>query len=521
MFIELQKSNIVAMEFPLYPLVASLPLRISSSTFGPRLISWISLVAIVTVLYRWFGTSRKDPRDIWADRAGLFIAVSLSTMMGVDFLSVQPEPMAAGLSLVAAFYLDRYRRGEVRRDAILGGVFAGLAIMTKPVVLGILPGLVLFGVWGRGRWWRRGAVVLLAFLPWLLLYFAWDRWAVRLLHQEMHDTIVISIQHDLGEMKAHLKNDAFWREALFHFIPNYAGSWWLTPALVFGIFRALAEPRLRCFAVPFVVWLAGYILELLAFGDRLHSNAYYFILAPAPVVFFCAVGLGGLFRTLESRAERPPLTAFRTGLALSVLLPLGFLYATKTTWTSIDMNNLGLAVNRATWSSDMAMARLMLGLLLAISLGSLLRPKRIPTLVGIPVLLTVLLSGALALREADQYFRYYLSIGKRGSFSSEVKALRAAVDKYSRDGDRIVTGDMLFCYYALRNGFWTQEAQTPATLANVRQRGARLYVQVDAPEGPKTAPKLKGDLLADGPWWSMYCIDPQGCLPLTRSAGRR
>ena len=315
MFLELPRSsNIVAMEEPLYPLIASLLLRIGRDhIFGPRLLSYLSLVAGSTVLYRFFAIGRPDKRDVWADRAGLFVALACSVTIGTDFRSVQPEPLCAGLTMLAAWYFARYRDSEVLRDAVLGGVFAGLALLTKPLALGVLPGIALFGIWGRGRFLRRGLTVVLSILPGLAIYLLWDRWATHLLKTEMHGHIVISIQHDRAEMLRNLKNMAFFREGVFHFLANYAGSWWLVPAFVAGIFRSLADRRLARFGAPFLLWLVGYMVELLAFGDRLHSNAYYFILAPLPVAFFSAVGLGGFVRALESARSRPTTSPSSTG----------------------------------------------------------------------------------------------------------------------------------------------------------------------------------------------------------------
>jgi hypothetical protein len=514
MFLELASSNIIAMEVPVYPLLTSVLLRISGdSVVGPRLVSWLALVATVLVLFRILGIGRTSPRDAWADRAALLVAVSVSTMIAVDFRSIQPEPMAAGLSMVAADRFIRYRDSERRRDAIVGAVFTILAILTKPLVLGIVPGLVLFAVWGPGRWARRGLVVSTAILPGIVMYAAWDRWAAYLLRTEMHGLAIIAIEHDALTMLRNLKNVGYAREAILHFLPNYAGSWWLTPAFAAGIYRGLAEPRLRRFAVPFLVWLVGYLFELLAFGDRLHSNAYYFILAPAPVAFFCALGVGGFLRSLDSSEHRPPVTAYRVGLAVGVLLPLGLLAAKRSNWSSIDPKDLGFDRNSAVWTNDIGLMRLLLGLLVAIALGPTLRPLRVPKWLGVAVAIAVLSSGLWALRDAGQYMRYYTAIDKRARFTAELATLRAAVDKYSRIDDRVVTNvdEMFPLYYALRNGFRMDDLRTPAKIAGARARGARLYLHVDPFEGEPTLPQMRGPLLEHGRWWRIYCIDTAGC----------
>lgn len=514
MFTELQRSNVVAMEAPLYPLVASVLLRVGrDSVVGPRLVSWLSLVASAVVLFRMLGVDRADRRDAWADRAGLLVSLSLPAMIAVDFRSVQPEPVAAGLSMIAAGYFARYSGSDRRRDALLGAVFTTLAVLTKPSVLGVVPGLALFAVWGPGRWLRRALVVAGGLSSGLVLYAAWDRWAARLLRTEMNGVVVISIQHDATEMLRNLRNVAFAREALLHFIPNYAGSWWLTPALVAGIYRSLSDSRLRRFGVPFAVWLAGFTVELLAFGDRLHSNAYYFILAPAPVAFFCAVGLGGLVRALESATRRPPITAYRVALALALLLPLGLATARASTWSSVEPADFGFERNRAVWTDDLGLLRILMALVVAIALAPRLRPRRIPRWIGVPAILAVLSTGWWALRDRDQYFRFYTAITKRRGFTEELSALRAAVARYSSVDDRVVVNadEMTFFYYALRNGFPVAQVQSPAQLAAARARGARLYLHLDPLAAGETPPQMQGTLLERGRYWRMYCIDERGC----------
>lgn len=512
MFLELQRSNIVAMEAPLYPLLSSFFLRVSSSTVGPRLISWLSLVAIVHTLFRWLGMERSDPRTTWADRAGLFIALGLSPMIAVDFRSIQPEPLAAGLSMLAGACFVRYGDHERTRDAVLGAALTTLAILAKPLVIGIVPGLVLFAVWGRRRWLRRGLVVSGLLLLGLGLYVCWDRWASYLLKTEMDGTVVISIQHEPKEMLAHLNNPGFAREALLHFLPNFAGSWWLVPAFVAGVFRGFSERRQWRFAIPLAVWLAGYLVELLAFGDRLHSNAYYFILAPAPVAFFCALGLGGLVRALESPHHRPPVTAWRVALALAALLPMGFAFAKRTNWSSTAHADLGFGRNRLVWTSDLRVALLCVALLLAIAIGPHLRPRRVPGALGGALLLAILLSGVGAFRDARQYFGYYAGLDHRRGFDAELGRLRAAVDKLSDVDERVVVSsdEMVHFYYPLRNGFPASAVNTPAKLAHVRARGVRLYVHIDFEGGP-SAPLVSGNVIAKGAWWRIYCIDAAGC----------
>lgn len=515
MFLELDKSNIIAMEPPLYPLLISWLLKISGdSVFGPRLVSWLALVASVVVLWRMLGLGGRKAWDTWADRAGLLVAVSVSTMMATDFRSVQPEPMAAGLSMLAAFYFIRYRDSERRRDVIIGAVFTALALLTKPVVLGILPGLALFAVWGPGRWQRRALVVSAALLPGLALYAAWDRWAAHLLVTELNGYALIAIGHDVAAMLQNLQNVGYAREAVLHLLPNYAGSWWLTPALVAGMFRALSEPRLRRFGVPFLVWLVGYLAELLAFGDRLHSNAYYVILAPAPIAYFAALGVGAMVRVLDSGSERPSVKTFRVGLAVFVLLPLSLTVAKRANWSSTEVAHLGLQQNRAVWTSDIGLLRMFGVLLATIALGPSIRPPHIAKYLGAPLVVAVLSTGLWARRDAEQYLRFFAAVDKRAGFREELAALRAAVAKHTSVDERVaINGDEMYVYYyALRNGFSVEEDKPVSSRPEVARRAkdVRVYVHIETP-GQTTLPRMKGQLLEQGQWWRVYCVDEHGC----------
>jgi hypothetical protein len=156
MFAELASSNVVAMEPPLHPLLSSVVLRLAHGVFGLRLMSWLCLVAIVAILFRWLRSERAEGLRGWAEGAGLLLALGLPPAIAVEFRSIQPEPLAAALALGGAFFLTRYRDDERRRDALAGIALAGLAVYAKPVALGVLPAQVLFAAWGPGRRGRPG-----------------------------------------------------------------------------------------------------------------------------------------------------------------------------------------------------------------------------------------------------------------------------------------------------------------------------------------------------------------------------
>ncbi len=513
MMIELPRSNIVAMEAPIYPYISGFLLRLShDSVWSMRFLSWLSLITIVGVLFHWLGEMRANAKEAWADRAGLLIAFSLSPSVGVEFRSVQPDPMAAALAVLAAFFLARYARLDRMKDLVIGATLACLAILTKPVALGVIPGLVILGTFGNGRWIRRGLLVSVARALALVPHVLGAKWAAPRLTTEMNGLIVISIQHDPEEMLRNLKNPAYAREALLHFLPNYSGSWWLVPAIAAGIYRSLADVRLRRLGVSMLVWLAVYMIELIAFGDRLHSNAYYFVLAPAAVLLFAGLGLGALIAMLDSPDRRPKLITARAGLIGLVLLPLGLWFSVKVDWASVAHPALALERNKAVWMNDLGIALLLLGVLLAIGVATFLRPRRVPVWAGMPLVLVVLGTAYWPWQDADQYFRYYEGAAFRRGWPPKLEALRAAVDHHSTIEDRVVFDppEMVYVYHTARNGFPASSVGTPAGLESARKRHARLYVQLE-PGGAPPSAALQARLLESGATFKVYCIAEDGC----------
>jgi hypothetical protein len=322
----------------------------------------------------------------------------------------------------------------------------------------------------------------------------------------MHDVIVISIQHDPKEMLANLKNQGYAREALFHFLPNYAASWWLVPAVIGGVYRGLADRKLRRLAVPFLVWLVGYMTELIAFGDRLHSNAYYFVLAPAPMAFFGALGLGALVQVLGTSTHRTSVVLARAAM-ITAITPLGVLSLKPPKWDSLDVGSLTFMQNKNVWTSDLA-----LGILLALTIGAFafaasIRPKRIPTWAGLPLVALFLASSYAASQTTYQFLRFYSAIEERATTRRDLSEIRAAIDKYSTPSDRVVVSpeDFIWLYYSARNGWGIDHAKTTG-LEQMRARSGRLYLHLEP-----SPPKLPGKLLVTGSWWRLYCIAADDC----------
>lgn len=510
MFEEFAKSNIVAMEMPIYPYLCAPFVRLFNDSVVPmRAVSWLALLVTVGVLFRWLGEDRASSKDAWCDRAGLLVAFAVSPAVACEFRSAQPDPMSCGLAMMSAWFFTRYARDEQRSDLVGGALLASLAVLTKPVALGVLPALVVFGTWGKGRWLRRGLVVCGALALAVVPHFLWDRHAQDILKNEMNGVIVVSIQHDPKEMLANIKNVGFVREALLHFVPNYAGSWWLVPAFVAGVYRSLAEPRLRRLGVGMMVWLLFYLVELLLFGNRLHSNAYYFVLAPAPVLLLSGIGVGALVRALDNPDRRATLITTRAAL-VTLLLPVGLYFSNPIDWKSTEHTALALEKNRAVWTNDLGLLLLFGGALFAFAFAAIARPRRTPVWAGAAMLALVLSTAWWASQDALQYLRYYDGASHRPGFSAELGRLRAAIERYSRPRDRVVLDPQEAVYHAYvrRNGFKAADVRTPAAFDRVRARGARLWVQIEPGAG---APPAQGRLLEAGSFYKIYCIAADDC----------
>lgn len=505
-YVEGALSNLVAMEAPVYPYLGGLVMRLTGDgPFFMRLLSWLALVATVVVLFIWLGQNRRRPVEAWSDRAGLFVAAGLSISLASDFRSIQPDAPAAGLAILAAFFFARYAEKARPRDVVIAALLTTLSILTKPVALGVVPALGLFGVWRRERWIRHALIVGGALALAVLPHFFWDRWALKLLEQT-GGGIVISIQHDPKEMLAHLKNPNILREGVLQLLPSYAASWWLVPAILAGIYRAVAEPRLQRFGVPFLVWLVGYMTELLAFGDRLHSNYYYYVLGPAPLAFFAALGLGSLVSVLDAPRPRPSIVTYRAA-GITAVTAAGTLFAQTAQWNSVDQSALGFAKTWRVWTDDIGLARLLLAVVLVFAVAPLLRRLRIPTWAGPLLVIAFFWTGIPAAQNTWQFLRFYSAVTKRPS-TAGVPELQAAIDRHSTVADRILSSEPepIWFHYARRNGF-PLAMPTPAQVANLRPRGARLYVHFK----PTPAPSPPGRLLASGTSWYLYCVAADDC----------
>lgn len=527
MFVELAKSNVVPMESSLYPLVTSFLFRLTGdSVAGPRALSLVALAVTIRVLWGWLGRLTKDALP---ERAGLVAALALSPMVAIEFRALQPEPVAAGLAAASAWYCARYRESEARRDLILAAAAFGLSMLVKPIAFGIVLGLVALATWEedarpRARIQRAGWV-LGAFVLAALPAVAWDRWAHFLLARDLGGHWVIQIEHEPKHALQMLLGGAYSREACLRGFAGYATSSWLVPAVALGVYRGLADRAQRRWSMPLMLWMVGYLLELLAVGERLHSNAYYFILAAAPMAWFAALGVGALLRFLEARTARPSVVITRAALCLLVMLPLGGAFARGSNWSNTtDGNEFGFERNRALWVDDLGAARLVAIIVLAFALGHRLRPRRVPLSLGVFFMLGCAASAYRPARDQLQYFRYYTALDRRAGLEPELNALRAVVDRYSAPSDRVVMSpggtyrepSMVLYYYVRRNGFGLREkegkeiAPNDGAIEMFRSRGAKLWVQIDAPEKVNHA-RLPGKVLGEGSWWKVGCLAADGC----------
>lgn len=552
MFVELAQaqpshphSNVVPMEAPLYPLLASVLMRAlggvagdvggGDSLIAPRIFSWLGIVLTVSVLWRWLkATPRAEATGlrqtkidggVLGDRAALLVSLALTPMVAVEFRAIQPEPFAAGLAVLAAFYFARFGDDEKRSSLVIGAVLYGSSLLSKPLALGIAPSLLLLATWSGNKgsagdkraWLTRGMLaagaLALAVMPW----FAWDRWAHHLLVRDLGGNWVIEIEHPPRHMLKSLLGGAYSVEALLRLLPSYATSWWLPPAIAAGIYRGLSDRRHRRIAVAFVVWMVGYLVELLSLGERLGSNAYYAVLAVAPLAWFAALGIGALVRLLDSDEERLGVTMFRSALACAVLLPVGTAFSRPSDWkNSVDVAALGFDRNRLVWTTDIALARLLFVLLLVLALAPVIRPRRVPRWLGVPVCGAFIALMFRPAGDAHQYFRFYIASAKRATLDTELASLRRAIDRYAPNkSDRVLISPagtyreppMVFFYYAQRNGF---PYATGADVEALRRHHARVYLQIDQVERG-THPPVLGRVLATGGWWQLSCVASDGC----------
>jgi len=146
---------------PLYPLVLSLLYRLG----GVSLPSAHALQFVFGVLstLMTFAIARRV--------AGLAVAVLAALMVGTSraLLFVEGDllatPLAVLLDLVFLFWMLRFRDSASWRDLVPAGIFLGLAALTRPPVLVVLPVFVGWLLWRRRRPAAAVVLVVLALLP--------------------------------------------------------------------------------------------------------------------------------------------------------------------------------------------------------------------------------------------------------------------------------------------------------------------------------------------------------------------
>jgi hypothetical protein len=500
MFVELARSNVIPMEAPLYPLLASVPMRVfSDSVVAPRVFSLFGLAATLIVLWRWL---RDDETP--AERAGLLLALALCPMTTVLFRSIQPEPFAAGLAVLAA---AAFRR----RSVLLGAAFFALSLLAKPLALGLVPALIWLAARGSGRIALKcfGALAM-AVIPWAL----WDAHAHRLLATELNGQWVIEIVHPPKQLLRTLLANRHGL-ALLHHMPSYASSWFLPPAIATGLYRSLADRKLRFLAIGMMLWTVGALIEILAVAERLGSNAYYFAMLFAPLAWFAAIGLGAMVRVLDSSRVRARLVVFRAGLGCLLLLSIGAAFARRVKTTP---DELGFDRNAGVWTSDLGLARLALVLIAVIALAHLFR-RRVPTLLGLAGLAVCAVLVVQPLTDTREYFRWHAALDKREGVDAELARLRNLVARSVKPDERILVSpggtyrepNMVGFACALRNGFPVGDVVSAESLEAMRARGARVLVHYEYPTRTSPPAMALGPRLGTGSFWRAFCVAADGC----------
>ncbi|HEX6601581.1 MAG TPA: glycosyltransferase family 39 protein [Solirubrobacterales bacterium] len=115
-------------------------------------------------------------KRIWGRRIGLFAAACVAVFPPLVLLSKEllSEPLFIALELGMVLAILEFRGGRETRWAVLAGVLAGLAALTRnPGPALAIP--LLVGLWvGRPRWsWPAARVPLLALLCAVLVVFPW------------------------------------------------------------------------------------------------------------------------------------------------------------------------------------------------------------------------------------------------------------------------------------------------------------------------------------------------------------
>lgn len=520
------RSGVMGMETPVYAYMMALLMRLFGD--GPvagRLLSWLSMVAGLVAMFVAFRPTPQDwaseadeaqPNPLWVP-CGIVVFAVLSPLFFFEGRQIQPDPMMAGLTAVAAACFHAFAQRERWQIYAWGLVTYCVAVGAKSpaVIAGPALWLLTFSASPRFHWSKP----LLRGLPFALplaLFWGWDRWAHHLNETFNGGEAYFAIAIDWVDLRNRLRDRHVLEHAFGFVFTAYAANWVLAPVLVTGLALGFRK-GLRALSLPLLLWLAmGAVL--CAGSERLTWHWYYTFMMMAPLFYFGGVGVAAVFEALA--AYERTTVGVRWGL-WNIVLTLA-----ATGWAGGPLMKLEQVAGAgqppgSRWTAPDKIAGLLIVQIVAMVLATWAGSRR--SLVVMRWLAPVALAGACfvglprALHDLNQIFLWRSRAEQWPDFAKHWKPMRRALDEVSSRKDVFVVdgANPWYLFLALRRGLVQFGEPDPGALAAYAANGARFYLHYRQ-TGPLPGALVGRPLIRSGELWELYCLAPDGCRANTK-----
>ncbi|MCS6836487.1 MAG: glycosyltransferase family 39 protein [Anaerolineae bacterium] len=297
----------------------------------------------------WAGLIYIGVVRLFVDRRAALLAALLVAVdpVAIGFSRLARLDMAAAVFMTGALlsFLIAYQ-SRLLRYAVLGGIFAGLALATSPYFAFAIPVLLLikliYGPQGRmRRWWftRYDWAFILAWGLVFLLFYP-NLWPNPVSGFLQWVDIVLNSPHAVGKSESLAQRLYFWWAAPQRLLPH------LLILAIFGLLVGLARPTWRRATwIMLAWWLVIVVLFTVPPANKYFRN---YLLAMPPIFMLAGLCASALLGALG----RPGTAWGRTLTAiLSAAFILGGLSATAAWWPYPQMHLWPWISDPQTWES--------------------------------------------------------------------------------------------------------------------------------------------------------------------------
>lgn len=304
------ETGIIPTEAPTYSYLCGLLMRAfgDSAAIGRLLNLAASTLALVMVAVVHLAKKRV------AALAGFLAFWVTSPACSVEFRNYQPDGFMTSFAIMAACWFMIFAQSRRPVHFALGLASFTVACLSKPVVIGCAPAMVVFSLAEgprrppRQRW----VVLLLMGIP-PTLGLAWQWWATQI---ESHHSHVHWIDFGIrpATLRSNLANTALWKQSFFNVLPTWS-NWYCW--LLVGIGVCLSATKIfRARALGWMAWVAGTCIVLSTAADRIRVNCYYLTPLLPACAFFVSMAVEATVRKL-SRLDREAFLTTWAAVALT------------------------------------------------------------------------------------------------------------------------------------------------------------------------------------------------------------